>query len=685
MLACTVLSTGSPVAAQEDRLGPSSVFELEYADDPRISPDGRTLAYVRHTADRETDRAVSNIHIVDLELGADRPMTQGREIKLLPRFSPDGTRVAWIGSSEGLWRIRIQSLGTHQPRTLVTTTLRPQALAWSPRGDELAYMLVVEHPESRMAALPERPPGEVWAEPARVIGRVVSQVDGVEFAPDGNTQLFVVPTTSGAPRRVTRSGFEVGAWAPGSSFNYSPDGASVIFSANVNEEPWRDPLDTEVVQVVLATGAVQTLTNRDGPDDEPVVSPDGQWIAYTGFDDQRQWYQPRRLYLASTSGVGERRVLSTLFDGDVSGPAWSADGTGVFALIEESGLTRLARFDLLGGFSVVADSLGTGGRASGGTAQVTVSNMPEYERFAVTVTHPDLAGEIGVGGGLGPTRLVTTDRSARPIPLGRVESIRYSSSHDGLDIQGWVVLPPDFEPTRRYPLIVEVHGGRGSHYGPRFDLEKQVFAAAGYIVLYPNYRGSSSYGAEFGNLVHRSHSEVEHLDLLSGADALIERGWVDPDRLYVVGGSMGGHLAGWAISNTDRFRAAAVWYPVVNWATYWMTAGYSPEMLRYHHEAYPWEAPEEYESKSLLSVVDRVDTPTLIVVGDEDYITPVQEAIAYFRALRIVGVESLLVRVPGEPHGIRSRPSHQAAKLQATLEWIGFYDRQITTEREGRR
>ncbi len=662
-------------ATRTGALGVDAPFELRYADEPRISGDGRTVAWVERFADRMTDRWGSRILLHETDLGRTRAITDDSRISRTPRFSPDGRQLAWASLTEGLWEIRALEIGSGRTRTIATITDPPYSLAWSPRGDHIAFMAHSDHPESVVRGLPSPPPGADWAPPPHVIEEVISQRDGEEFPEPGTMNLFVVGTTSGQPTRVTRPGFAPGAWKSGSPLSWTPDGSAIVLSANTDEDPWREPLDTEVVEVNIASGDVRRITSRYGPDDEPALSPDGRQIAHTGFDDRHQWYQTRELYVTDRSGVGGIRSLSGGFDGDVRSPVWSADGTAVYALMEQAGLTRLARFDLLGSFRIIADSLGTGSRAAVGSAAFDIARVADPARIVATITSGDSPGSVALGVGEAPLSII--DRGSEPAGdrLGTVESVTWLSSLDDREIAGWVVFPPDFDNTRTYPLIVEVHGGRGSNHGPRFDVEKQVLAAAGYIVLYPNYRGSSGYGAEFGNLLHRSFPGDEYHDLLSGADALIERGWVDPDRLFIVGGGAGGTIAAWTTAHTDRFKAAVIWYPAIDLDTYWFTVGASPSMLRYQREALPWEDPGEYDARSPLSVVDRVTTPTLLVAGDEDYVTPVQESIAYFRALRMVGVESSLVRVPGAGHGIRNRPSQQMAKLQATLNWIRYFDR----------
>jgi acylaminoacyl-peptidase len=233
------------------------------------------------------------------------------------------------------------------------------------------------------------------------------------------------------------------------------------------------------------------------------------------------------------------------------------------------------------------------------------------------------------------------------------------------------VKPPDFNPSKTYPLILEIHGGPFANYGDRFSLEHQVWAAKDYVVVYTNPRGSTSYGGEFGNLIHHAYPGDDFYDLNSGVDAVIAKGYVDPDQLYVTGGSGGGVLTSWMIGRTTRFRAAATIYPVINWYSFVLTTDIGAFVAKYWFPGMPWDNVEHYEKRSLLSVVKNVKTPTMVMTGEEDYRTPISEAEQYYQALKLLGVEAVLVRVPGEPHGIRRRPSHHIAKM---LNIVGWFD-----------
>ena len=438
--------------------------------------------------------------------------------------------------------------------------------------------------------------------------------------------------------------------------------------------------DTDIYDFTVATGAMKQLTDRRGPDNAPAVSPDGKLIAYTGFDDRRQGYQNALLYVMNRDGTGARAV-SQGFDRSIGSPRWAADGKGIYAEYDEEGNSKLALFGLVGSHKVLTGDLGTGGLAYGG-GSYSVANDGS---FAVSISRPQVPGDVGVGRPSGPGGKVGSGGAGAPAvklvtalnadlfagkQLGEVEAIWYASSKDSRKIQGWILKPPGFEPSRKYPLILEIHGGPFADYGDRFDVEKQLMAAAGYVVLYTNPRGSTSYGEEFGNLIHHAYPGDDFYDLNSGVDAVIAKGYVDPQNLYVTGGSGGGVLTAWMIGHTDRFRAALAFYPVINWYSFVLTADMSPYGVSHWFPGLPWDNVQHYESRSLLSVVKNVKTPTLIMTGEEDYRTPMSESEQYCKALKLRGVEAVLVRVPGESHGIWGRPSHAIAKMTTLAGWF---------------
>jgi dipeptidyl aminopeptidase/acylaminoacyl peptidase len=657
-----------PAAGQATSLTPRDVFELEYAADPQISPDGQWVAYVRQFADVMTDRRYSTIWLARADGSEHRPLTSGRASDGSPRWSPDGTRLAWLSAGEAGPQIMVRWIATGVTHAVTRVTEPPIGFAWSPDGRQIAFVKLVPRPPLVIGQLPPAPPGAEWAPPAKYTDRLVFRFDGAGDLPEGFLHVFVVPAEGGTARQVTQGDFHHGTtgWG-GAELAWTPDGRALVVPARRRPDFEMHLLETELYEVSVADGSIRQLTDRFGPDGSPAVSPDGRLVAYTGFDDRRQGHQNTLLYVMNRDGSG-RRVVSSRLDQSVSSPVWAADGRGIYVMYDEHGNTRLALFALDGSHRVLARDLGTGGSGyGGGTFSVARDGS-----VAMTVSRPHVPGDVGVLRPGQPVRLVTglNEDLFATRRLGEVEELWWNSSKDGRRVHGWIIKPPGFDPARKYPLILEIHGGPFANYGDRFDVEKQLMAAAGYVVLYTNPRGSTSYGEEFGNLIHHAYPGDDFHDLNSGVDAVLARGYVDPAQLYVTGGSGGGVLTAGRIGNTPRFRAALAFYPVINWESFVLTADMAPFGVANWFPGFPWDHPENYAKRSLLSVVKNVKTPTLIMTGEEDWRTPMSESEQYYKALKMLGVESVLVRVPGEAHGIWGRPSHAIAKMTTLEGWF---------------
>ena len=664
-----------PLAAQTDRLTEMSVFDLEYASDPRISPDGEWVVYVRQFADVMTDMNYSNLWLVRSDGGEHRPLTTGKFLDNSPRWSPDGTRIAYMSNRDGMPQIYMHWVASGQTAAITNLTDPATGLSWSPDGSHLAFNKLVPEAPLSIGQMPAPPPGAQWAEPAKYTDEIVFRFDGIGDVPAGAWHLFVIPSEGGTPRQLTSgersytSGFFT---VPGSGPQWAPSSDAIIVDANLRDDSDLEWMDSEIYEISLADASVRMLTDRRGPDNSPSVSPDGSRIAYLGYDDRYQGYQVTRLHVMNRDGSGSRIVSSSL-DRTVYQVRWSPDGDGIFGLFDDEGNTKLALFRLDGSYEVVAENGGSGSMAYGGFGvSYTVAGDGT---FAFTTTRPDLPGDIAVGRpGRTPTLVtsVNADLFAGKT-LASVEEIWWNSSKDGLPIQGWIMKPPEFETDTKYPLILEIHGGPFANYGDRFDVEKQLWASMGFVVLYTNPRGSTSYGEEFGNLIHHAYPGDDFHDLDSGVDAVIAEGYIDEDNLFVTGGSGGGVLTAWMIGNTDRFKAAVSFYPVINWYSFALTADMAPVAVKYWFPGMPWDNVEHYEERSLLSVVSNVKTPTLIMTGEEDWRTPMSESEQYYKALKLLGVEAVLVRVPGEAHGIWGRPSHGISKITTVKGWFDKY------------
>ena len=257
--------------------------------------------------------------------------------------------------------------------------------------------------------------------------------------------------------------------------------------------------------------------------------------------------------------------------------------------------------------------------------------------------------------------------------LGNVETIHFPSSFDERTIEAWVVTPPDFDSSKKYPLILEIHGGPYAAYGPHFSLEIQLMAAEGFVVVYVNPRGSTSYGAEFANLIHQNYPSEDFKDLMDAVDAVIARGFVDTRNLFVTGGSGGGVLSAWIVGSTDRFAAAVVAKPVINWISAALTTDIAVVFTKYWMPGMPWEVMEKYWELSPLSRVGNVTTPTMVLTGEVDFRTPISESEQFYQALKLQQVDAAMVRIPGASHGIAARPSNLIRKVKYILAWFERY------------
>jgi len=658
-------------SAELPGLEAADAFEIEVASDPQIAPDGARIAYVRAWADIKSDRRYANLWIVGSDGAGHRALTSGHVRDGSPRFSPDGSRIAFVSDRDGSTQIHVLWLDNGQHARTTNLPTPPQGIAWSPDGRSIAFLALERAKGPSIATLPTPPEGATWAEPARVVDRLVYRFDQAGYLPDGYVHLFVVPADGGTPRRVSSGDFHHRPLFGGAVPAWTPDGRHILVSANRRPDWDLEPLDTEVWEFTVATGAARPLTDRRGPDNDVVVSPDGKWLAYVGFDDRHQGHQSTRLYVAPRGG-GAPTFVSRELDRSADEPRWAPDGSGVYFLYDDQGRTKLGFYSTGAKLRTIAEDLGSGTSAYTGGASYSVARDG---RIALSYKRHDFPGDVAVTTARGGKPKVITAVNADLLAqrrLAEIEEIGYESSLDGRKIQGWILKPPGFDPAERHPMILEIHGGPFAAYGPLFDLEKQVWAALGYVVLYVNPRGSTSYGEEFGNLIHHAYPGDDFFDLISGVDAAIARGYVDPENVFVTGGSGGGVLTCWTIGRTDRFRAAVSAYPVINWTSWVLTADIPAFGVKYWFPGPPWDHAEHYAERSLLSVVRNVKTPTMVITGEEDYRTPISESEQYYTALKLLGVESVLVRVPGEPHGIRTRPSHHVSKM---LHIAGWFDR----------
>ena len=673
LLAASACLIAAPVSAQipgSRTLTAQDLFSLEQATDPQVRPGGRQVVYVRASNDINSDRTRRAIWIVDAATGAQQPLVAGTGASMSPRWSPDGRRLAYISTSEGSAQLFVRWMDTGATARVATLPEGPDSIAWSPDGRSIAFLMFTGGNGLSLTsgAAPSKPEGATWAEPLKIIEGLRYKTDSEGFLKPGAGQIYVVSADGGAPRQLTTGAFDnIGP------LSWSRDGTKILFSS-AREPGWEhDPGLQDLYELTLASGAVKRLTDRVGPDLAPALSPDGKLVAYLGYDDKRQAYNDTHLYLANADGSNPRRLAPDL-DRSIDDFRWADDGRSLTFQYVDQGTTRLGRVEVSGKASALAAfELGGGGldRPYSGGAFDMKSGVVAYTRSS-TSRPADLYIKSGTGASVQVTRLNEDLLGGKT--LGKVETLSVKSSLDGRDIAAWLVYPPNYDPARKYPLILEIHGGPNTSYGPYFATDMQLYAAAGYIVLYTNPRGSTSYGEEFANLIDKKYPGPDYDDLMSAVDAAIAGGHVDERNLFVTGGSGGGALTAWIIGKTDRFRAAAPQKPVINWTTEALTSDIPLVTAGYWFARFPWEDQASYWARSPLSLVGNVKTPTLVVVGENDYRTPVSEAAQYYQALQLRKVPSAFVIVPGASHGgIAARPSQSGAKAGAIIAWFDKY------------
>ena len=652
--------------AQQSPLVNEDIFEIEYASDVQISPDATMVAYVRYSMSIMRDRREGRLWLVGTDGSSHRKLTSEDRSESSPRWSPDGTRIAFVsGSTEGS-EIYVYWVETGQIARLTQLERSPGGIAWSPDGRQIAFTMLVPEARPVFATMPAKPAGAEWADPPIVETRVRHEADGSGVIEPGFRHIFVIPADGGSARQITAGDFQHGAPVWGA------DGRSILFNAN-RRPGWEWELDqSDIYQISLNDGVTVPLTSRNGPDGGQVVSPDGSSVAFTSFEDRVRTYQTQDLHLMRADGSGKSLLLEEL-DRSVTGLAWAADGSGVYFSYEVEGITKVGFTTTAGGWRVVAEHLGgtSVGRAYGGGNY----SVARDGTVAFTYTRSDDPSEVALVTPDGRQRMITNlngDLKSRT-QLATAEMFWTESSHDGRPIQSWILHPPDFDPDSRYPLLLEIHGGPVSNYGDRFAGEFQLYTSAGFVVVYSNPRGSTGYGEEFGDLLYHDYPGNDYDDLISAVDAVIKRGYIDEDQLYVTGGSAGGIMTAWIVGHTNRFRAAVVTKPVVNWISKTLVADNYNGYMHRRYPGTPWENPEAYWDFSPLSVVGDIETPTMVMVGTADLRTPLSEAKQLYHALTLRRVDTALVQIPGAYHNISNRPSQLIAKVINTVAWFDRY------------
>ncbi len=635
---------------EEKKLDLALFLELEDVNDPQISPDGTQIIYTRRWVDKVNDRWASAIWIMNADGSKNRFLAKGSS----PRWSPDGTRIAYLAKGEPKGRqIFVRWMDAEGATTQITRVEQtPNDITWAPDSESLAFTMLVPKKEKWPIKLPSRPEGAKWTKDPTVVERFLYRRDRVGFLREGFYHIFLVPAESGTPRQLTSGDFDharsFAFFAFGRALSWTPDGREILFHS-LREDDWEYQFrETQIYAVNVEERSIRQLTTRKGPDQNPAVSPDGRWVAYTGFDETDDTYRASTLYVMGLDGSNPRALTAEL-DRDPFLLEWAPDSSGVYFTTQDRGTMNLYLAGLdgevrpvtRGNHVLVTTDINANGQAVG-----TLSSPQKPEDVvSFSLAQPELKQLTHVN-----------DDILQGIQLGEVEEIWYDSVDD-FRIQGWVIKPPDFDPEKKYPLILVIHGGPHAMYNVAFRFGWQNHAAEGYVVLYTNPRGSTGYGSEFGNAIKFAYPSQDYDDLINGVDAVIERGYVDERNLFVYGCSGGGVLTSWIVGHTDRFAAASANCPVINWFSFAGTTDINAWGYK-RFEYLPWEDPWAYLKHSSIMYVGNVTTPTMLMTGVNDLRTPISQTEEFYQALKLRKIPTAMVRFNDEWHGTSSKPSN---------------------------
>jgi dipeptidyl aminopeptidase/acylaminoacyl peptidase len=689
LLALPCLVSGA-AAADKRPIAETDLFRFVWVADPEISPDGKQVAFVRVSVNKKKEGYDTAIWIAPTD-GSEppRPFTSGMDTN--PRWSPDGSRLAFTRTVEKDGKpqpaqIWVLSLRGGEARALTDLPKGAGPPSWSPDGKTIAFTSATTDKDlARKDAKAESEKEEERESDVRVITRAVYRLNGPGYLdPTRASHLFTVPSdvADGSvpkPTRVTSGGFAE------DSVSWSPDGKRLYFTSNRVKEPYYSDPDTNVYSVAVGGGEIEKAADIDGPIGDYTLSPDGRRIALVGTlngKPARSYDQPD-LLVADAGPSATATNLTAGYDYDVDGgatgdqraprgkapssPVWTKDALIVKTC--EKGRVGLRRVDLS---SKKVEPI-----TSGDEEVMSYTASDDARLFAMVVSTPTALGDLFVlDASTGQRRQLSrfNDALFAELDLTAPEELWYTS-FDGRKIHALVQKPPHFEASQRYPLILNIHGGPHAAYGFTFFHEIQWMAAKGYVVLYPNPRGSSAYGQEFGNVIQYRYPGDDYKDLMAGVDELVKRGVADPQRLGVTGGSGGGVLTNWAITQTDRFKAAVSQRSISDWAGWWYTADFTLFTPRWFRGA-PFEQSADFAARSAITRVARVTTPLMLIEGEVDWRTPASGGgEQMFRALKYLKKPTVMVRFPDESHELSrsGRPWHRVERLQHIVGWFDKY------------
>jgi dipeptidyl aminopeptidase/acylaminoacyl peptidase len=680
VLAFLLLAT-VPRAAEKRFITEKDLLKFTWIADPQIAPDGSTIAFVRVTVNEKENRYETSLLTVGTS-GAEAPRTLTSNPRdTMPRWSPDGRRIAFLRSIEKDGKpqpgqVYLLDMNGGEAYPLTQDTKGVTSIEWSPDGRTVAFTAPVGGDEQ------DKRDGEQDAKSdVRVITRAVYRANGNPTYVDAgrHTHIFTVAATNGADKPQTKQVTD-GEYDE-REIEWAPDGSKIYFISTRVPEAYYEANDSDLYSVPASGGTITKVASIEGTISAPRVSPDGHRLAFVGTphgNPVRSYNQPDVFVVDAAPGSAPRN-LTEAYDFDIAGGiggdqapprgqsrdsiVWSKDAASLIVVSAEHGSANLRRLTIATG---KLDPL-----TDGQHAVAAFTATPDGSRIAAAISTQTNVGDLFMIDAK-PQQITKVNQELfSDIQQSEPEEIWYKS-FDGRNIQGWILKPPNFDSGKKYPLILEIHGGPHAAYGNVYTHEFQWMAAKGYVVLFTNPRGSTSYGQEFGNIIQYHYPGDDYKDLMAGVDELLTRGYVDANRMGVTGGSGGGLLTNWTITQTQRFKAAVAQRDIADWYAFWFTADFWLAKPTWFRKA-PWEDPQDFAARSPITHVANVTTPTMYVLGDQDYRTPPADGgEMMFRALKYRKIPTVMVRFPRENHELSrsGEPKHRVERLQHIVGWM---------------
>ncbi|MBU7048329.1 MAG: S9 family peptidase [Theionarchaea archaeon] len=652
------------------------LYKIHVISDCQISPDGSSVVYAVQRVDRKTEKKYSNLWISSADTASPIQFTHGDHKDTTPRWSPDGTKIAFISNrdNEKQSQIYIIPFSGGEARKLTDFKGDIDKYEWSPDGSRLVCSFRKKDAEDieREEDEQKKKLGVV----SRHITRVFYRADNAGYLPKERYHLCIVNTSTGVTTPLTDHEIfdeDEPSW--------SPDSKMIVFTSNRQKDPDLDPDAIDLFIMPAEGGDFRKIETPPGPVGAPVFSPDGKWIAYLGFEGKGLTWRNTSLWVVPVNGSGKAQNLTEQYDFDISTraindvpgslplmpPTWSCDSQKIYVQVTTKGNTVLKSVSLKGEIEPLIDSKGVVG-----------SFTLDRNQKKIAYIHADMKNP-------GEVFIHTVDKKSalqvshvnpvfEELDLGDIEEVWFKGP-DNNDLQGWIIKPPNFDKSKKYPSILEIHGGPRMMYGNYFMHEFFFLAAHGYVIYFCNPRGSKGYGEEYSRVILNKWGTCDYEDLMAWADLMEKKEYIDTERMGVTGGSYGGYMTNWIIGHTNRFKAAVTQRSVSNWVSMYGSSDLNWQFQYEFGDEPPWDNVENWWQQSPMKYIGFAKTPTLVIHSEQDLRADKEQGEQIFVALKRLGIDTELVLFPEEPHGLSrtGRTDRRIVRLNHMKRWFDRY------------